>query len=156
MTERQKERNTKRHKDKKAKGQNDDDKNWYYDVRKMTEICQKDDRMSELLTDWVTDFNGKTAPPWRRQPVPKEDKISNWKSTSLFRKTTPPCGIQPLHLEDNRIQLCDVEALLMIYQFQFINIKRYTDLRWLFDDWCCIHDLVYQKSYHMISFCAAL
>ena len=95
--------------------------------------------MSELLTDWVTDFNGKTAPPWRRQPVPKEDKISNWKSTSLFRKTTPPCGIQPLHLEDNRIQLCDGEALLMIYQFQFINIKRYIDLRWLFDDRWYIH-----------------
>ena len=34
-------------------------------------------------------------------------------------------------------------------------LTQYHQVR-LFDDWCCIHDLVYQKSYHMVSFCAAL
>ena len=49
MTERQKERNTKRHKDKKTERQKD--RMMTKIIRKMTERCQKDVRMSELLTD---------------------------------------------------------------------------------------------------------
>ena len=73
-------------------------KNWYKDDRKMTEICQKDDRkISECQNYWQTEWLTSMG----RQPLLEEDNLSPRKTTSPIGSRPLFLGRQPLHVEYN-------------------------------------------------------